>query len=105
MANIKDWLLEHEAEYGETIECVVVGVHDNNRYGRGEPNPDENIMLSREAALAKLDLEFDDGYGSAECYPLTAWTKSRVLYIREYDGSTGLSWQHRNPVNHKPRFS
>ncbi|SIT58840.1 hypothetical protein BQ8794_60149 [Mesorhizobium prunaredense] len=29
MANIKGWLEEAEATYGEQIEAVVVGKHDN----------------------------------------------------------------------------
>jgi hypothetical protein len=103
MANIKDWLLEAETRTGEQIEAIVVGEHDN----AGWDTPaaaDENVLLSREAGLAKLDQEYDNGYGGADCFPMFAWTKSRVYFITEYDGSTGLASLPRNPVACEPGF-
>ncbi len=104
MGNIKTWLVEAQEKYGEPIEAIVVGQHDSTKWESDE-KPDENIVLPVELALAKLDQEYDNGFGGADCYPMYAWTKSRVFFIGEYDGATGLSFVPRNPSNVKPEFS
>jgi len=103
MANLRHWLEEAEQECGETILAMVVGVHDGSEWNT-KPQPDENVILSRDDGLAKVDEEFSDGYGSADCFPLYAWTASRVFYVHEYDGATGLRWIPRYPVNIAPSF-
>lgn len=108
MANIRHWLEEAEAKFGERIEAIVVGPHDRrvSKYsGDDKPESDENVVLSREEGLAKLDEEYDNGYGGADCYPMYAWTASRVYFIGEYDGATGPSWVPRNPTACEPAFS
>jgi hypothetical protein len=105
MANLRTWLEEVEREYGEEILAMVVGPHYKRKWGEREPLPDENVILSREAGLRKVDEEYNSGYGGADCYPLYAWTKSRVFFVGEYDGSTGLSWVPRDPVSIEPGFS
>jgi hypothetical protein len=104
MANIKDWLLEIETVYGESIEAIVVGKHDNASYD-ARPQHDENVILAREVGLNKLDQEYDNGYGGADCYPMFAWTKTRIFFITEYDGATGMSWAPRHPMAVNPQFS
>ena len=105
MANIKVWLEEAEKRYGEMIEAIVVGQHDNVPWPKPNLEADEGVVLSREVGLAKLDQEYNNGYGGAGCYPMYAWTKSRVFFIGEYDGSTGLSHLPRNPIDCEPHFS
>ncbi len=102
-SNISKWLIEAEREAGETIEFIVVGQHDNHKWD-GTPNADENILLSREDGLKKLDVDYDSGFGGADCFPLYAWTASRVYFIHEYDGATGLQWAPRNPIAIEPTF-
>jgi hypothetical protein len=102
MSNLKTWLEEVEERFGELIEAIVVGKHYDNY---GESREDENIILSREAGLKKLDGEFDDGFGGADCYPFVAWTASRVFFVQEYDGATNLAWVPRNPIAVTPEFS
>jgi hypothetical protein len=102
MANLRKWLEGVAAQYGEPIEAVVVGRHDD-RYG-GDSLADENIVLTPEVALGKLDAEFDQGYGSPACFPLYAWTKTRVFFVHEYDGATCLNWAPRYPVAIEPTF-
>ena len=104
MANIKDWLVNFEKDNDELIKAIVVGKHDNSRYNEKE-TVDENVVLGRDEGLRKLDYEFDNGYGGADCHPITAWTNETIIYICEYDGATGLSSRPRNPTNHKPEFS
>ena len=103
MANIRKWLEEAVTEFGEPLEAVVVGQHDNKRYTN--PLPDEGCVLSPADALRKLDQEFDNGFGGEDCFPIYAWTKSRVFFIGEYDGATGLNWVPRNPIDINPTFS
>jgi hypothetical protein len=103
MANLKTWLEEAEREYGEEILAMVVGQH--YKIKRGKPLLDENVILSREDGLRKVDEEYDSGYGGADCYPLYAWTRSRVFFVAEYDGATGLSYVPRDPVSIEPAFS
>lgn len=104
MANLRTWLEMAESETGETIEAMVVGQHDQDRYGKPFKE-DENVILTREAGLAKVDLEYNNGYGGANCFPLWAWTKSFVYFVSEYDGATGLACVPRHPIAGKPAFS
>jgi hypothetical protein len=104
MANLRADLEEAEQFYGERIERIVVGKHYNQ--GWGVPaGKDENTILTREEGLAKLDLEYNNGFGGADCFPFFAWTKSRVFFVHEYDGATGVNWVPRNPVACEPEFS
>ena len=59
MANIRVWLEDAVKEFGEPIEAMVVGTHDDHSYDEGYPLADENIVLSPEAGLAKVDQEYD----------------------------------------------
>lgn len=104
MGNIRKWLEESVTEFGEPLESVVVGRHYQVRHD-GDPLPDENVLLAPEVALAKLDVEYENGFGAAGCFPIYAWTKSRVFFIGEYDGSTGISWVPRNPIAMPPSFN
>lgn len=108
MANIKVWLEEIEKEFGEEIEAIVVGQHDDRptRFEENDaPMADENVILTREAGMHKLDEDYDNGFGGADCFPMYAWTKTRVFLMTEYDGSTGMSWVPRNPMNVAPEFN
>lgn len=101
--NLRKALEEAERDSGETIEAIVVGQHDRARFDES-PLADENVLLSREDGLAKLDQDYDNGYGGADCFPFLAWTKSYVYFVSEYDGATGLSAVPRHPLAVEPRF-
>ena len=105
MANIKEWLEEAVEKYGEPIEAIVVGPHDHAKWRNAPVGVDENIVLTPDVALTKLNVEYNNGYGGADCFPMYAWTKSRVFFISEYDGSTGLSFVPRHPVAGEPYFN
>jgi len=107
MANHKTRLLAFEAETGEVIEAIVVGIHYNREWqcdGSEKPRADENIVLDRDTGLAKLDEEYNDGYGGADCYPFYAWSRSWVALVSEYDGATGVTYIPRNPTPVSPSF-
>ena len=104
MANLRADLEGYEATFGEPIEAMVVGKHDRSSWNTA-PLPDENVILSRDDGLAKVDQEYNAGYGGADCFPLYAWTKSRVFFVHEYDGATGVAWAPRHPMAVAPEFS
>ena len=99
MGNIKTWLVDAETRTGEQIEAIVVGVHSNRK-----PKPFENKIISREEGLAILDRDYDSGHGGAGRRPMYAWSKSRVYFINEYDGATGLGSVPRHPVDVEPKM-
>ena len=103
MANVRRWLEDAEQTDGEPIEAIVVGIHED--MPASALFPDEHVVLSREAGLAKLDVEFDDLDGAAQCYPMYAWTRSHVYFIAEYNGATSLARVPRQPVACSPAFS
>lgn len=105
MENISKWLKNAIEKYGEPLEAIVVGPHDKRRYDDPTVVSDENVILTPEDGLKKLDVEYDAGFGGADCYPMYAWTKSRVFWVAEYDGATSLAWAPRNPTAIKPQFS
>jgi hypothetical protein len=100
-----------EAAQGESIESIVIG-----EFGWGGPNPyaksrvTEHVepihdkILSWEQAKPMLDFSYSSGYGAPECYAITAWTKSYVLFVTQYDGSTNVCRVPRNPIDHKPNM-
>ena len=45
----------------------------------------------------QLETVFDCGYGSAEGAPFTVWTKNRVYFPLEYDGSEAVGSVSRHP--------
>lgn len=81
----------------EEIEAIVIAhpydwdKGNKKRYFEGK----ENINF----ALRLLDFEFNDGYGSEEGFNVYAWTKTKVIFKLEYDGSERYAYLPRNPVN------
>ncbi len=107
MANLrKD--LEAMLSEGERIEAVVIGEHDRdpNKYGDGPKRHADklNRLLSWEEAAPILDEEYNDGYGSADCWPFYVWSNTHVYFVHEYDGATGINRVPRHPVDIAPEF-
>lgn len=101
MANIMRRLIEAERRTDETIEAIVVGKH----YDDDRPHQSQrDVVLDRETGLALLDVEYDNGFGGADCYPMYAWTATRVYMIHEYDGATHLTFVPRHPIACEPSF-
>jgi hypothetical protein len=101
MANIRKWLEDVEKTSGEPIEAIVAG---KPWQFHAKPTHDENIVLSRDTGLAKLDQEFDNGLGGAVCYFMYAWTATRVYFISTFDGSSWLMSVPRHPIDCNPGF-
>ncbi len=58
---------------------------------------DSFVGLSITLSPDELDAEFDDGYGSVNGKPFTAWSKRFVYFPACYDGAEWVSWVSRNP--------
>jgi hypothetical protein len=50
-----------------------------------------------EISEEELDVEFYEGFGGAEGVPFTLWTKDRVYFPHEYDGSESVRSVSRDP--------
>jgi hypothetical protein len=104
-------LQELDQATGEPITHIVIG-----EWGWGEfddehesfdiiPADRRNVLMTREEAepfLSKHSFSFYGGYGSPECFAIYAWTENYVLWITQYDGSTGINRAPRNPISVQP---
>lgn len=101
MANLAKQLINFEVLHDDKIEKVLIGKHYNDYWDDDEedrrPIEARNELVDRETALKILDLDYDSGYGGADCFPLYAWSKKAIFFVSEYDGATGLARIPRNP--------
>jgi hypothetical protein len=106
MSNLKEWILR--AAEGEPIEAIVIG-----GVKRLDPIPEDlpwkkqdrskwNRVLPWQDAEPLIDYDFDSSYGIPGCQAVTAWTKSRIIFISEYNGATSVECTPRHPVDHEP---
>jgi hypothetical protein len=104
MPTIKEWI-EEEAK-GEDVEGVVLGEMGWGDYGSDQvPNYSDcpkGKLLSWDEAAPWISYQFDGGFGAPGCQAFTAWTKSKVIGVYQYDGSTSSFSIPRNPVDHTP---
>lgn len=96
----------------EPIEAVVIGgfgwgsFNDEDPYGadrieRKAPVR-KGVVLTWAEAEPMLDYEYSIGFGAPECDAVWAWTPTRVLFVSQYDGATGVESVPRNPVDGEP---
>lgn len=90
----------------ETVEAVVVGRYESWYQGDNKNFPDSlsERPVSWDEVKEYFNYEYDDGYGGAECHPLYIYTKSYILYVSEYDGSTAVCKIPRNPIKCSPNY-
>ena len=104
MANLVDWILH--AANGEPVQAVVIGEMGWGDYGShavpGYEDMPKGKVLAWEEAKRWLSYEFYAGYGAPSCQAIYAWTKGRVIYTWQYDGSTHIGWAPRNPEERMP---
>lgn len=103
---------------GEKVESIVFGAWgwgsapDEGKewdpgYGEPEPTPvpfeQRGKILSWKRARPYLKLfSFNGGFGAPSTYAVRIWTNRRVIWVTQYDGSTGLDSALRNPEAHFP---
>lgn len=100
----------------ETVEAIVFGDFGWSGFAPGELGYDEQdpppvpfdkrriVMTLEQAKPYMQSWEFEGGFGAPECYETYVWTNQRVIFVSEYDGSTGLNSVPRNPIECDPRF-
>jgi len=103
MDNLKDWI--NHARKDEEVEAIVIGENPWTDEKIAIPEDKIGILLTWAEAEPMLDYEFDRGFGSAGCHPVTVWTKSKIICISEYDGSTGIFTVPRNPTEYRPYYT
>ena len=84
-----------EAAGGEPIEAIVIANYPWRPHVI--PENQTNTVLSWEEARPLLDYLYDRGFGLSDCNAIYAWTPTRVLFVHEYDGATGVHWLPRSP--------
>lgn len=106
MSNLKDWISECFGD--EEIEAVIVG-----KMGWGDCGSDGNPkyndipfgkVLSYAEALPLIDYEFSCGYGAPECNAVYVYSKTKIMAISQYDGSTSWFSIPRNPTDGIPEM-
>jgi hypothetical protein len=94
----------------ESLEGIVFGKYyeyDRETRTRSDivPRDKEDIVLSLEEAAPILKMfSFDHGYGIEKCPAITAWTKTKVIVVLIYDGSTMLVDIPRHATEHTPFY-
>jgi WD40 repeat protein len=115
MSNLKSWILEQSD--GEPVLAVIISPGDNdicpvckNYVFSWEANcPDCGTLVDKfkflnipvltwEEALPELEKEFNSGYGISGCPAIYAYTKTWVIFVSTYDGSTSIKRIPRNPT-------
>lgn len=101
-------------EDGGTVESLVFGAwgwgYGPADGGEWEPDSSEPMpiaiplrMRGKLLALSQAEplmrsWQFSGGYGGPDCYATYIWTDRRIIWVTQYDGSTGLDSAPRNPI-------
>lgn len=105
----KTYAAEIEAAAGdEPIIALAIGKYQG--YGedaRARALPDDVLdrPLGWPEARPFLDYTYHHGFGTADCHPVIAWTETRIIFTREYDGSTSIEHMPRHPQALKVDFT
>ena len=109
IGNIAEYIKDFESSIHETVIAVIVGYE--HEWSREFPDGfmllnenNTNKVISRDEAMRVLDVNYDAGYGGADCPPVYAYTDNWVMVIGEYDGSTSWACIPRNPIECFPSF-
>ena len=104
MATLREWFDDFTAQTGETPTQIVFGGPPWWRdSGDGWPIDRIQAVINFTGIDGTvLDREFDASWGGNETPNLCAWSPSWVIFSDNYDGSEGLQWVPRSPVDHDP---
>lgn len=107
MSNFKADIL-YAAE-GKPITAIVISDYPRcweytdpfwTKYSRQDPVPKGfyKRVLTWEEVEQYLDYEYNSSFGARDCHDIRFWTEDKVFYVHEYDGSTDIHDQPRNPT-------
>ena len=89
-----------ETEFdGERIDAVVIGFFPNttaNKYVPGNNRSGEVLVWG--AARPLLDYEYNSIFGGPACHPVYVYSRTRVMIVTCYDGSTETMMIPRDPA-------
>ncbi len=98
---------EIERKAGEPIEAIVIGpfgwgsMGDEPGYGEKDVResvlPNRGIVQNWADVRRMLDYDYGREFGAPGCDAIWAYTKRKVLFVSEYDGSTTIVAVPRNP--------
>ena len=103
MRNFRDDILT--AVEGE--EILAVRIDGAINYWRFDPESDPRDVAVKpfygrictwEEINSALDYQYDAGFGAMDCHDIKLWTPTKVFFIHEYDGSTSIISEFRNPT-------
>lgn len=89
-------------EKDEVVESVIFGDWGWSGFSEPEPNPvpldkRKKVLSFDEAKKYLKKFEFNGGYGHPSTYAVRIFTNKRIIWVTQYDGSTGLDSTIRNP--------
>jgi len=89
---------------GETVVGIVIGAFGWEAYNEelelaGSP---KGKVMSLDEAKHFLSYEYESSYGAPKCHAVTMWTSDSIVFVVQYDGSTGVCSIPRNPTDHIP---
>jgi hypothetical protein len=82
----------------EPIIAIAVGPTRGWSWGDETDHSLGNKPVSWLEAFPVLNYHFDAGFGGQDCHDIWAWTPTRVLFVHEYDGATGVASAPRFPI-------
>ena len=97
MSNMKEDILEAVKDELDIAIIMVTSDSCVSEENRKFPKELMNKSVILKDVIDYFDYYFDSGYGGQECHNFYIWTKLKVLFIWEYDGSTHISSVLRNP--------
>ena len=106
VANLKVSFEAAAAERQDVLQTAVIGWHDNDK-DRWVANAYKKVWPIEpwDTAASKLDLDYNAGFGGADCHAAVVWGKKFVYFVHEYDGATKVYAVPRNPIPCIPYWS
>lgn len=103
MVNLKNTFEEAAADRGDTLISAVVGEDDRDRdWSRQAANYPVEPWAE---ASKKIDYEYSNGFGGADCHSVIAWGEKFVYFVHEYDGATCIQAVPRSPMECEPGWA
>ena len=102
MSKLIDWI--NELIDGEPIEAVIIGEMGWDDYNKPGGLPDDykakiGKVMTLDDAMPYLAYEFDSGYGAPNCTAIAVYTRTWIVSVSQYDGSTSPFKIPRNPID------
>ena len=100
MATLREWIEKYTD--GEPIEAVMLGAFGWDGFEQPAGLVLDGVkgkVLSLEEAIPYISYEFDDGFGIPECSAIVAYTKTWIISVSQYEGSTSPFRIARNPYD------